>query len=663
MEDPLSTVFDEAMLRARSRARADKIIDHMLKKPNASKTVRYEGIRKVGKDLLDARTGKAGEKKIDVDAWVDSVMERFVRRKFEIVSLKDAPRLESFSHFSKIPEIEIRRVLCQLIAEDSSSSELSRAVGSLVGLAVADGVGHWCEFMDCVDRPGQKETQFDVRNLEFTLPIFNKFNLRAGQWTDDTAMSLCMADSLIDRRKFNGSDMRVRFWTWWTRGYNNAFRNDSTREGSVGLGGNIANSLAAMRTGKVPPPYVLSKTDDSGNGSLMRLAPIPLFYSSPYASDVLLEAARKSSLTTHPGDHASEACAFMGFLIASAVRDRRPHAPYAGGLSMRAWLDESVTKYLKTELPKRGGGGGVHAVKRLLESNEPNSSLERNWNWRSSSLDILSTLKRRQSSPSGTYNGHPVSRGYFGAYSIDGLAVAMHSCYHTTSFSAAVERCVNFLGDADSTGAMVGQIAGAFYGIQSIDVRLVESLLEWDNGEIALRAVLLHVLGERAALARKKGHGDGFEETDPGASTKTADDAVAGGGGAAYSVEPKKSCPHLVSGKMPCAIGNILRGAKSNRCTKCSPPDDVRENWVNLGSGEAYCGRHVKGHMMIHAAETGNLVCASLSDLSVWCYGCQSYLDGFLIKELRPVLDALHFQKFGEHAKLPNMHDDDLPDV
>ena len=55
------------------------------------------------------------------------------------------------------------------------------------------------------------------------------------------------------------------------------------------------------------------------------------------------------------------------------------------------------------------------------------------------------------------YNGYPVIAGYFGAYSLDGLAMALHCVYNTTSFDDALVKCVNFNGDADSTGSMVGQ--------------------------------------------------------------------------------------------------------------------------------------------------------------------------------------------------------------
>jgi hypothetical protein len=93
------------------------------------------------------------------------------------------------------------------------------------------------------------------------------------------------------------------------------------------------------------------------------------------------------------------------------------------------------------------------------------------------------------------YNGYPVSKGYFGSYSMDGLAIALHSVYHTTSFMAALARCVNLLGDADSTGAITGQLAGAFYGLDGIDKRLITRLKQWDNGEIALRGALLYARG------------------------------------------------------------------------------------------------------------------------------------------------------------------------
>merc|ERR1712151_341821 len=67
---------------------------------------------------------------------------------------------------------------------------------------------------------------------------------------------------------------------------------------------------------------------------------------------------------------------------------------------------------------------------------------EQCWNWRGPSLCPVDTFEARGE----TYNGHPVNRCYAGSYCMDGLAMALHAVATTTSFEAAVERAVNFLG-------------------------------------------------------------------------------------------------------------------------------------------------------------------------------------------------------------------------
>ena len=109
------------------------------------------------------------------------------------------------------------------------------------------------------------------------------------------------------------------------------------------------------------------------------------------------------------------------------------------------------------------------------------------WNWRDAALKIGETMKARGS----LYNGYPNAPGYFGSFCLDGLAMAMHSVAMTTSFDAAIAHCVNLLGDADSTGAICGQIAGALYGYGAIHPRFKSDLHKWDDGQIALRAALL----------------------------------------------------------------------------------------------------------------------------------------------------------------------------
>ena len=126
---------------------------------------------------------------------------------------------------------------------------------------------------------------------------------------------------------------------------------------------------------------------------------------------------------------------------------------------------------------------------------EPDDSLERNWNWKAASLALEPTLARRGA----RYHGYPVSAGYFGSFSLDGLALALHAVYHARAFDDALEAAVNHLGDADSTGSIAGQLAGALYGYAAIPRPLLAQLEAWDDGEVTLRGVLL--FGARAAAA------------------------------------------------------------------------------------------------------------------------------------------------------------------
>ena len=191
-----------------------------------------------------------------------------------------------------------------------------------------------------------------------------------------------------------------------------------------------------MEEGQDPVARCEACGEDSGNGSLMRLAPIALYYSSDLES--CMRYARESSYTTHSGVIAAECCALQGFLIARAIEDPRlpievdvdleGSGPAAveveSKLSARRWLEEQADDYLQNVLGERAGAG-VDEVRRLLLSAEPKASLESNWNWRNGAeegLPIEETLRNRGCS----YNGHPVSAGYFGSYAVDGLAVALH---------------------------------------------------------------------------------------------------------------------------------------------------------------------------------------------------------------------------------------------
>ena len=103
-------------------------------------------------------------------------------------------------------------------------------------------------------------------------------------------------------------------------------------------------------------------------------------------------------------------------------------------INTAAWLDAAVEEYqgiLESEPTKPG----IDEMLRLLQGDEPKKSCERVWNWRKEP-EIQQTLHNRGHS----YNGYPVSAGYFGSYCFDAVALALFSIRSTTSFDAAAVR-------------------------------------------------------------------------------------------------------------------------------------------------------------------------------------------------------------------------------
>ncbi len=83
-----------------------------------------------------------------------------------------------------------------------------RAVGALLGLACGDAVGTTLEF----ERPGSFTPIGDMVGG-------GPFRLRAGQWTDDTSMALCLAESILDTGGLDPADQLRRYLLWRDHGY------------------------------------------------------------------------------------------------------------------------------------------------------------------------------------------------------------------------------------------------------------------------------------------------------------------------------------------------------------------------------------------------------------------------------------------------------------
>jgi ADP-ribosylglycohydrolase/protein-tyrosine phosphatase len=286
---------------------------------------------------------------------------------------------------------------------------LMRYQGCMLGLAVGDAVGTTVEFK----APG---TFSPVKDMVGGGP----FGLKPGQWTDDTSMALCLAESLINCQDFDADDQIKRYVRWWKEGYLS----------STGRCFDIGNTVsqALLRYQKTGEPFAGSiDAFSAGNGSLMRLAPIPLFFASDPEKAINMSA--ESSKTTHGARSCLDACRYFGGLIVGALQ----------GISKRELLSSRYT-------PVEG------LWNRMPLCDE---------------VDAIAWGSFKHKDP-------PLIVG--SGYVVKSLEAALWAFHRTLTFKDGLLLAVNLGDDADTTGAIYGQIAGAYYGVADIPSAWLERI-------------------------------------------------------------------------------------------------------------------------------------------------------------------------------------------
>jgi ADP-ribosyl-[dinitrogen reductase] hydrolase len=234
-----------------------------------------------------------------------------------------------------------------------------RAVGALLGLAVGDAVGTTLEF----ERRDRHPPLTDMVGG-------GPFRLKPGEWTDDTSMALCLAESLLACRGLDEADLMRRFVDWWQDGHN------SHNGMCFDIGITTANALNQFRrTGN--PLAGSSDRRAAGNGSLMRLSPVSIRWHR--SKEHAIAAARKQSITTHGAAEAVDACAYYAELIVDAIAG----GDAASALSPRPFTGEPAIEDIarcgwrgKRRDQISSSGYVVHTLEAALWSIGQNDSFE-----------------------------------------------------------------------------------------------------------------------------------------------------------------------------------------------------------------------------------------------------------------------------------------------
>lgn len=293
---------------------------------------------------------------------------------------------------------------------------LNRARGALLGLACGDALGTTVEF-----KPrGSFHPLSDITGG-------GPFKLLAGQWTDDTSMALCLASSLIENG-FDLHDQISRYVRWQTQGYM------SSNGRCFDIGNATWDALDAFkRSGDALAGS--TEPDSAGNGSIMRLAPVPIHYLD--RPELALDLCEEQSRTTHQAPECLMACRLLGEVL------------------IRALQGSSKDEVLAP------------------------------------SQQMLSLSPGLKSIAVGDYKNKKLAQVHGTGYVVQSLDAALWCFWKTDNFKECVLLAANLGDDADTTAAVAGQIAGAFYGETGIPANWLKKLtMSKKIGELAEQLVM-----------------------------------------------------------------------------------------------------------------------------------------------------------------------------
>ncbi|CAF1315672.1 unnamed protein product [Rotaria magnacalcarata] len=348
----------------------------------------------------------------------------------------DKPWLDRHFHdveqtsITKPDEFEIStKDYAHLSSIDDNS--LDRIQGSMFGLAIGDALGAHVEF-----RP----RSFLVASPVTDLIGGGTWGLQPGQFTDDTSMALCLANSLIACQDFVPYDQLVRYKWWYRNGYM------SSTGQCFDIGAATRQSIAEFekRQRKFAQDHgvplddidllsdrnllqafdvLCSKDDVAGNGALMRLAPVPLFFFR--VPELAVEYSGVSGRITHGDNKAYDACRYYGALIVAA-------------------LNRETREQLTSE-----------------------NFYDNHQQWFSNKAlvpEIMKIAKGSYKKPGGYEDG---IRGK--GYIVNALEAALWAFWSDEdSFEKGSLKAVNLGDDTDTTAAIYGQLAGAYYGYKNL---------------------------------------------------------------------------------------------------------------------------------------------------------------------------------------------------
>ena len=292
----------------------------------------------------------------------------------------------------------------------------------LLGTAIGDALGLPVQFLD---------REVIAKNPVTTMVGYGQFDVPAGTWSDDSSLSLCLAESLCNGYDLN--DIANNFIKWMFEGYWTPFNK------AFDIGKTTYFAIVNLRSGTSPHLAGMDRERDNGNGSLMRILPLIPYILNMKEEDRFRIIGEVSSLT-HRHPRSILACISLCEFAIQYIDSQSIEKAYQA-------MQQIILQLLKKEM--------------FIEEDIPFKRLV------GLSCEEFKNIELKDIRSTG--------------YVIDTIEASLWCVFNTTNYKDAVLKAVNLGDDTDTVGAITGGLAGIIYGYDTIPSEWLEVLAKKDD--------------------------------------------------------------------------------------------------------------------------------------------------------------------------------------
>lgn len=300
----------------------------------------------------------------------------------------------------------------------------NKVKAGILGVCIGDALGVPVEF----------KKREDLKRFPVTKMLeYMSWNQPKGTWSDDSSLTLCLADELskgYDLEKIGQSFVKWNKYGHWTA-HGRLFD----------IGGTTRHSLARLMKGESARFSGNIFEEDNGNGSLMRILPLAFYLENESDFQKLYLTVKEVSAITHGHFRSVFACFIYVIFAIQLLKGKNKREAYT-------YTQKLVLKYAEEQgfNPKE-----IELFNRVL-------------------LNDVST--------------YPEDEIKSGGYVLHSLEASLWCFLNSESYSEAVLKAVNLGEDTDTTGAITGGIAGIYYGYENIPQEWISELVRKDDIEV-----------------------------------------------------------------------------------------------------------------------------------------------------------------------------------